>query len=291
MGALSAGKVFSEEPTKRDRLPGSGQWDFHLLPKAFQKRPDLDMTVMTEFTPVGRLMRPASPTQPAYYQAQAGGFKQLGDTSDGEHPPPPAELQAALTKALAVNGFLTADLPGHPPTLAVFFSWGSHNKLDPETAAMFPQLAARHLLERSILVGGKNFASNQARLLEYGASILDRDEQMDYLRDQADTDLYFVVASAYDYQALAAGQRHLLWRTSMTVSSRGLSMGESLTPLIATAGPYFGRDMISPEIATRRISREREGHVEIGPLTVVNGDAVLRQEKPPPAKSEPLRNP
>jgi len=33
---------------------------------------------------------------------------------------------------------------------------------------------------------------------------------------------FFVVASAYDYDALAKGQRRLLWRTKMTVNALGV---------------------------------------------------------------------
>jgi len=43
------------------------------------------MTVVTEMTDYGRMMRPVSPEQPMYYVAQAGGFRQLGETVGGEN--------------------------------------------------------------------------------------------------------------------------------------------------------------------------------------------------------------
>lgn len=249
------------------RLPGTGDFVFQLLPKAFQKRPDLEMTVVTEFTPYGRLLRPVTPEQPAYFIAQPGGYKQLGDTVGGEISPAPADLERAMVRALAANGFLPAGPPAHAPSLAVFYTWGSHNKLSPEMAAQFPQLAARHTLERAMLVGGREFMAGLNRRMEFGDSILDHDERMDYLTYQAEDDLYFIIASAYDYAALAHGKRQLVWRTSMTANAKGVALRESLIPLIATGAAFLGRETNGPEIEMRRISRE--GHVEIGTAVVV----------------------
>src|SRR5438309_1081523 len=81
-----------------------GENIFSLLPKSFQRNPALNMTVNTEFTSYGRVMRPTSPTAPSYYLAQAAGFKQRGDSVAGEKSPPAAELERAMKKALAVNG-------------------------------------------------------------------------------------------------------------------------------------------------------------------------------------------
>lgn len=270
-GAALATLVHAGDPAgaarNSDRLPGTGDFVFSILPKAFQQNPELEMTVVTEFTAYGRLQRPVSATQPAYFVAQTGGYRQFGDAVGGEHSPPPADLERAITKALALNGFLPATLPAHVPTLAVIYTWGSHNKLSPEMAANFPDLAAKQTLERAILVGGKDFASGMGRMMEFGETILDHTERLDYLRYQASDDLYFVVASAYDYRSIATGKRQLVWRTSMTVNSKGVSMKETLMPLIATAAPFLGRETAGPEIAMRRMSRE--GRVEIGTATVV----------------------
>jgi hypothetical protein len=256
------------------RLPGTGQWDFHILPKSFQKKPDLEMTVITEFTPVGRLLRPTTPDQPSYYIAQSGGNHQMGDTVGGESSPLPADLEKSITHALAVNGFLAANPPEHRPTLAVIYTWGSHNKMTREMARMFPEEAAKQRLERALLVGGKQFVADVSRTIEFGDTIFNHTERLEYLNDQADDDLYFVVASAYDYRALAEGRRQLLWRTSMTVNAKGVSEKETLLPLIATAAPYLGREMTEPQIAMRRISRE--GTVDVGTPTVIESDVPLK---------------
>lgn len=82
--------------------------------------------------------------------------------------------------------------------------------------------------------------------------------------------VYFVVASAYDHEASSKGQPRLLWRTKMTVDAQGVSLRESIMPLIASSTLYLGRDMSEVAVVTKRISRE--GKVEIGEAKVVEED-------------------
>ena len=267
---LSAGWTarLSSAPAQRTADPDSGKWVFSLLPKAFQANPEFDMTVVTEMTDYGRMMRPVSPEQPMYYVAQAGGFRQLGETVGGEKSPAVAALERALKKSLAANGYLPVAAEGQRPALVLIYTWGSHNAVDRQTARLFPELAQRNILERSLLIGGTNFITDLSRSMEFGESIFDRTARQEYLRYQAANDCYFMIASAYDYAAVARGQRKLLWRTKMTVNAQGVSMTESLPPLIATAAPFLGRETAEPEIISRRVSRK--GHVEIGTPTVVD---------------------
>lgn len=264
-------------PTSRDksvRSAKTGDFVFSILPKSLQKSPTLDMTFNTEMTDYGRLLRAASPENPVYYVEQDGGFRQLGWSVGGEKPPPPKELERVLNNALATNGYLPAS-DGHPAGLALIYFWGSHNKPDPDVARDFPELMQRNILERAILVGGKKFAAGMSFTMEWGETAADHEEKLEFLRDQTRAEIYYVVASAYDYQALARGERKLAWRTTMTVTSAGLAMNETLPTVIATAAPFFGRETVEPEIGARRISRE--GRVLIGTPTVV-------EDKKPPAK-------
>lgn len=263
---------------KSSRSAKTGDFVFSILPKSLQKSPTLDMTFNTEMTDYGRLLRAATPENPVYYVEQDGGFRQLGWNAGGEKPPSPAELQRILNNALANNGYLPAS-PGHAAGLALIYFWGSHNKPDPEFARDFPEAARRNILERAILVGGKKFAAGMSFTMEWGETAADHEEKMEFLRDQTKEELYYVVASAYDYQALARGQRKLAWRTTMTVTSAGLAMNETLPTVIATAAPFFGRETVEPEIGARRISRE--GHVLIGTPTVVEEKKTPRD---PPSK-------
>lgn len=266
--------------------PKSGEFVFSLLPKAFQRTPDLEMTVNTEMTDYGRLMRIPTPEHPMYYIAHSSGFKPRGDAVGGEKPPPPDVVDGALKRALAVNGYLPATSPDHRPALVVIYFWGSHNRLDPEMAARFPRLAAQYQLERAMLVGGHPQVERMAHRLEWGEFLTDRTPQYEYLRDQTLDDLYYVVASAYDFDALAHHERKLAWRTTMTVNARGVAMNETLVPLIATAGPYFGRETKEPQIAMRRISR---WGVEIGESKVIESDVPLPGDKAAPRAVAPTK--
>lgn len=261
----------------------TGDFVFSLLPKTFQREPTLEMTVNTEFTDYGRLLRPATPQRPIYYVAVPAGFKPLGASVAGEHPPPQADMEKAMEKALAMNGFLPAEkTPGATAALVLVYYWGSHDNLDPETRRLFPELAAKYRLERAILVGGKNYAQAEGHVMEWGESILDRDATQDFLREQIADDVYYVVASAYDYASVAQGDRKLAWRTSMTVNTIGVSMRETLPPLIATAAPFFGRETTSPQIEVKKFPRKEK--IDVGIPRVVdeakpNNDAKFAGHK------------
>ena len=225
------------------------------------------------------MMRPVSPEQPMYYVAQPGGFRQLGESVGGEKSPPASDLERTLKKSLAANGYLPVAEEGQSPGLVLIYTWGSHNVIfdnDSKMQRKFPELVRRNILERSLLIGGKNFTTNLGRSMEFGESILDGTGKQEYLIYQAANDIYFVIASAYDYAALARGERKLLWRTKMTVNTEGVSMTESLPRLIATAAPFLGRETGEPETISKRFSRKE--HVEIGTPTVVDDDFP-----PPPA--------
>jgi hypothetical protein len=241
---------------------------FTILPKSFQRDPSFEMTVNTEFTDYGRLLRPATPENPIYYVTVAAGFKQLGIAMGGEHPPPPADMERAMLRALATNGFLPAEHPEvTPPSLVLVYYYGSHDNPDKETLHMFPELADKARLERAILIGGKKYAASEGRVIEWGESILDHGLTEDFLREQTAGDIYFVVASAYDYASLAKGERKLAWRTSMTVNTSGVSMRETLPPLIATAAPFFGRETPTPQIEVKKFPRKEV--IEVGTPRVV----------------------
>ena len=175
-------------------------------------------------------------------------------------------MESLLKDALATNGYLPAR-DGRRPSLAIILTWGVHNAPHYGDGDLI-NLRERRLgrQERSRLVGG-GFSPDASK--------------RQVLRDQESDDLYFIVASAYDYDQLAHGARKLVWRTHMTVGAGGISMTESFGPLLATAAPYFGREMRDVEVASRRISRV--GNVEIGPLRVV-------PEGAPPA-GEPAKTP
>jgi len=298
-----------EGPPQVKNAKESG-WVFSILPKSMQANPPLDMTVITELTAEGKKRPVASAEKPQYYLSQCTGYLTLGHAPAGETKPPVEQLGAALTRSLASAGFLDAGSTNHPPELAILYNWGSHGTItdDPDDPTVSDEAKVNNLITRALLVGGRKFTHDLVKALEDattmkqaqdssasvpgGQAILSDDAfafanpisvlrrssaTTEFLMEQSNTDIYFVVASAYDYAAMAKGHHILLWRTRMTVSAAGVNMTQSLPALIATAGQYFGKDMPEPAALVRRA---KEGRVEIGTATVVEPSS---KDAPPPA--------
>jgi hypothetical protein len=241
--------VFAAEPVTED-------FGFSLIPNAFSRNPSLSMTVYTELTERGRQVPPASAAAPVYFVIS----------------PTPAVLQDTLFQSLAGGGYQPAP-EGQPAGLALVYYWGSHQSMDPDLGALFPERNRQYFMERAYLVGGRAYRHEIMNQFNYGYTFADRTPRKNFLINQVSDDIYFVIVSAYDYAALAAGERRLLWRTMMTVATNGVSMKDSLPPLILTAGPYFGRETAEP-VALHR--RARRGTVTLGPLKIVADDIPQR---------------
>ncbi len=111
------------------------------------------------------------------------------------------------------------------------------------------------------------------------------------LMEDATGSVYFVVASAYDFSSARTNSKILLWRTKMSVSSAGLSMGDTMPSLITAAGPFFGKDMPEVEVLNQRL--HRTGTVRLAPMEVEefyeSGKApkLKPEATPAPAKEPP----
>jgi hypothetical protein len=260
-----------------------GEMVFSLLPRPFQKDPRIDIAVITEVTPEGRKHPSPTAARPAYYEPVATGYHDEGQGFSSQRTLAVATLQKDLEAAMTRSHFLVADR-AHPPTLVVFFVWGSANGLDPshssdglldDTGA--EDLGHQNLLARARLVGGTKFAHDyQAVLNEEDLRkatgmkgpgplerFLDRDSGTTrQLVEQSKADCFYVVASAYEKESIVHPPRKLLWRSSMTADSLGVSIEQTLPTLIVAGGPYFGRDMSGP--ATLAGHLVPAGKVEIG---------------------------
>jgi hypothetical protein len=128
-------------------------------------------------------------------------------------------------------------------------------------------------MERARLVGGKPLAEKINQELTVGVLPGERSPRDEHLRYQIEHDLYYVVVSAYDYSRLTKGERHLAWRTTLTVNSEGVSLTDTLPPLIASATDFLGRDTGKSVALQRRINR---GSVKLGPLIII-GEATPDQ--------------
>ncbi|HVW21386.1 MAG TPA: hypothetical protein VHC86_09230 [Opitutaceae bacterium] len=98
------------------------------------------------------------------------------------------------------------------------------------------------------------------------------------LMTQAAGDIYFVVASAYDYQFALKKQSLLLWRTRMTVDATGgVSQEGSLPTLVLAAGPYLGSDMAEATF----LRKESLGRVIVGSPQVIGAGPLAAPPAPP----------
>lgn len=311
--------------------PGPG-FVFNLLPRAFQKNPQVDFNVITEMTDAGRRARKPAPGEPLYYITKPAGYLKLGHGAGGREKPPEVEkMEAVLERSLAASGYLGAT-PDHRPSVVIIYSWGSHsNPLidnDPEDEPFPNKVLIDEMIERARLVGGEKFAQEfikamaeagssrsaiakprvdptgavptQPNVLGDAAGMMtqifspvelfrNRSEKTRSLMEDIGASIYFVVASAYDYDSVARDQKVLLWRTRMSVNSAGVAMTETLPALIAAAGPYFGRDMTEVEIVNQRLNRE--GQIEIGTPEVISFSEGPAAPPPPgpiaPATGKP----
>lgn len=277
----SAATPSASTVTERPKPAEKPQWVFSLLPKSMQKNPLVDLTVITEMTEAGKKLPLVTPDKPAYFELTTAGARQIGEAYGNEHALKQAEMEHVLIRALAANGYLPAHAPEKPASLLIAYSWGSHAKLTIDESVS-TDVIVRNLLDRAALVGGEKFARELSEVIDQemtwqtaapGTDIGPlkafrmRSYKNDGLYDQAANDIYYVVASAYDYRLAAQKQRVLLWRTRMSVATAGVSQDQTLPTLVLSAGPYFGRDMPEAETLTKRTIRE--GRVEVGAPTVI----------------------
>ncbi|MDB6114963.1 MAG: hypothetical protein JWQ62_1908 [Lacunisphaera sp.] len=290
---LASTLALTAKPPPPKAESSEGTFVFSFLPKSFSKNPLVDQTVITEMTEEGKKLPPPTRGNPAYYLAQAGGYRTAGHDPTAEPAPSAAELEATMKRALAVNSYLPA-APGHPPVLLVIYHWGQHNNLDPGSSEIdgtgFGDSGHALLLSRAQLVGGSKFAAELKTALEredsqndalsrmdrslteklpdYGPlrQFTERDGKTRQLYAESLAPCYYVIVSAYDYAAASRGLHKLLWRSKLTVEAPGVTMTDTLPSLIANGARYLGRDM--PEAATMTKPIEREGHTKLGPMQV-----------------------
>lgn len=288
---------------------------FSFAPKSMTANPTLDMTVVTELTAEGKSRPVPTASSPTYYVGQPGGFRQMGSVAGNEKPPAPEQMQSIVERALSRNGFLPSD-DAHPASLVVVYHWGSFARADtsnPDSTTATAQEMLQDLFDRALLTGGEKFATELKQAMAQRINLMDsqpkerqdpdgmmksvggdfsspipgsffdpveqlmaRDKRTRFLAEQADTSLYYVVASGFDYAAMAKGQRVLLWRTKMTVDSKGVSLMQTLPTLVASAAEYIGREMDGPATLVQSV---REGRVELGEATIVGDDPTKPAKK------------
>ena len=135
----------------------------------FQQHPLLAISVVSELTEEGKQLKPPTPENPAYYYAASVGYHHEGQGVSEDGKLSKAEVEKRVASALGYSNYLPAT-EGHPPTIAIFYFWGVHSKLDKgdvETGdGRFRDVGYHNLLSRAALVGGDRFEKELAEALK-----------------------------------------------------------------------------------------------------------------------------
>lgn len=182
-----------------------------------------------------------------------------------------------LQRSFAAAGYLPAK-DAHRPGLMLIYFWGAHDRMNRETAAQFPELARQYVLERALLVGGKDYARKLEEDLNRPSLAMAKTLKDEFLRDQALEDLYYAVVSAYKYEDVMHKEHRLLWRTTMTVNSRGISMDQGMPALIVMGKDFYGRETTQPMALRRDV---RSGSIKLGPLNILETGVPERSDAAP----------
>ncbi|MDB6115660.1 MAG: hypothetical protein JWQ62_2605 [Lacunisphaera sp.] len=238
---------------------------------AWAAQKSCEVAVNVEVTAAGKKILPPSPAHPAYYFPVVGGFREEGAVKSGEKAPERPMVLHRLATTLAAQGYLVVGPQTPPPSVLLAFHWGSMNpQIDEFGDLEDPQKLFYNQREMVSLVGGHTLGN------------LDLWSEREAVMQGAEEDRYFVVVSAFDFDAAQKKQKVLLWRAKMSTGSAGGSMEDVVAALITAGGPHFGRETLRPAWETTPL--ENRGQVNLGELQVKEYMEPAKAPAPPPKK-------
>jgi len=228
---------------------------------------ELTFAVITEFPGGGRKLPPPTAENPAYVLLQSGKQHDYGEGHAGQKSPPENLVEQAIA-AVAPQG--------RAPKILLTFIWGSHGSSEAGTQ----DAGLRNLLDRAALVGGVKFKEDLRDALKQEDAVesttpkqtwgtkMDgvnaagnifksispmelfrrRDLTTERLVDLIADDCYYVVITAIDYEALARGERKVLWRTKLSTGTRSVALAEAVPAMIRSGAPFIGCEMAEPKV-------------------------------------------
>ena len=230
-----------------------------------------DVNVVVDMTEAGKKVAPPTKEKPAIYYPVLAGYRESGSLVAGEKSPPPNNVAKLLAKALAAQHYYVMGAKTPAPTLLLVFHWGYMNpQIDDTGDPDNPSAIFWNQKEMLALVAGNT-------LKNVGAFGFERDDILQNIRD----DRYFVIVSAYDFEAAKEKKKVLLWQAKMSTPSNRVSLAETIPSMITAGGPRFGRETRLPESVTAPLAKE--GKVEVGTPTIVP-DSSEKAKKTEPAK-------
>jgi hypothetical protein len=233
---------------------------------------DTDVNVVVDMTEAGRKITPPTKGSPAFYYPVLAGYRESGSLVAGEESPPPTPVAKLLAKALAAQHYFVVGTKTPPPSIILVFHWGYMNpQIDDIGDTENPQQLFWNQREMLALVAGNTLGN-------VGPFGFQRDDILQASRE----DRYFVIVSAYDFEAAKTKKKILLWQAKMSTPSNRVSLAEVISSMITAGGPRFGRETKLPESVTAPLAKE--GTVEIGTPTVVDDTGKSVPTKKPNAR-------
>ena len=205
------------------------------------------------------------------------------------------DISRVITGPLASQGYVPSQDPATTKLLIMVY-WGVTlvpEDLNPQSGRESTQLLEKaHMAQDTVKVAGGGtagvefqhqqslmqqasaFASAEAtqdaqtdaksaNILGYTDEIFrtpSNDPKMATLKDEIESDRYYVVLLAYDFVAARKfGQHNLLWETRFSIPERGNDFEKAFPLMASIAGKYFGQD--SHGLIHHNLG---EGHVEVG---------------------------
>ena len=227
-----------------------------------------EVAVNVEVTDLGKKIAVPDRAHPAYYLPVVGGFREEGAVKAGEKAPERLTVLHQLAKTLAAQGYLVVGPKTPPPSVLLAFHWGSMN---PQTDD-FGEIGE-----------SQKITYNQRAMISLVAghtlNNVDQWSEREAIIQGAEDDRYFVVVSAYDFDAAQKHQKVLLWRAKMSTPSAGFAMEDVVAALITGGGPHFGRETLRPAWETTPL--ENRGKVNLGELQVKEYLEPAKNPAPP----------
>jgi len=211
-----------------------------------------EVIVVADARPEAATLQPA-PGRTVFYQLITGREHTIGRAFAGEPLPTTAAVESAVVEALARRGYIRTRPGGPAPSLCILTLWGSANALLDEIPGEDGGTIFFNQRELRQLTG-----ANKA-LRRHGADPRENDTINEAMRE----DRVYVMLGAFDAAALAQRKKKLLWRTAMSVDSLRHPFPGSLTVMLASAAPCFGRDEDRALVIT---DTERRARVDLAPL-------------------------
>lgn len=227
-----------------------------------KKKPGPDVLVVADASSgIPETHQPA-PNKPVYYVFLGAAERVLGAAWAGEPQPKKEVLEAEIHRVLAAQGFQRTQLGGPMPQLAIVVTWGSANLM---TDDLEETNDAGETTTTTIAWNRREIAQLVGADKTYNKLVSSSDAED--INDAARQDRLYVMVAALDAQLLAKKQKKLIWRTRISIESRRTSLPESLTVMLNSGAPFFGKNTDLPVFVDDNLRKKAD--VEIGTPVVV----------------------